>query len=77
MLSFIYRLVRNFEYEHGMRPNLLYLNQTHLSVLSEEVNASIKLDDLADLLEMEIAISQEAIHPHVVWRQPAWQRQAV
>lgn len=77
MLSFIYRLVRNFEYEHGMQPNLLYLNQTHLSVLSEEVNASIKLDDLADLLEMEIVISQEAIHPHVVWRQPAWQRLAV
>lgn len=77
MLSFIYRLVRNFEKEHGVAPNLLSLNQAHLSALCEEMKTSLKLDELVGLLGLEIIISQEAIHPHVSWVQPAWQRRAV
>jgi hypothetical protein len=77
MLSFIYRLVCNFRKEHGEHPNQLYLNQTHLSALREQMGSQITLDELVQLLEMEIILSQEAIHPHVAWVQPAWQRQAV
>jgi len=77
MLSFIYRLVRDFEKEHGVHPNLLYLNQAHMSVLREQMGSIMRLDELVDLLGMEIIITQEAIHPHVAWVQQGWQRQAV
>lgn len=77
MLSFIYRLVHDFEKEHGLHPNLLYLNQVHLSVLREQMGSNIRLDELVGLLGMEIIITQEAIHPHVAWVQLGWQRQAV
>lgn len=77
MLSFIYRLVRDFEKEHGIQPNLLYLNQTHMSALQEQMGSTIRLDELVGLLGMEIILTEEARHPHVAWVQLAWQRQAV
>lgn len=77
MLSFIYRLVRDFEKEHGITPNLLYLNQTHMSVLCDQIGSSVQHDELVKLLGMEIIITQESLHPHVAWVQMAWQRQAV
>jgi len=77
MLSFIYRLVRDFEKEHGMTPNLLYLNRTHMTVLHDQIGSSVQHDELVKLLGMEIIITQEALHPHVARVQMAWQRQAV
>lgn len=77
MLSFIYRLVRDFEKEHGIHPNLLYLNQAHMHFLREQMSSAKQLDDIVNLLGMEIIITQEATHPHVAWVQLAWQRKAV
>lgn len=77
MLSFIYRLVRDFEKEHGIPPNLLYLNPVHMHFLREQMSSDKQLDQIVNLLDMEIIITQEAIHPHVSWTQPAWQRKAV
>lgn len=77
MLSFIYRLVRDFEKEHGIHPNLLYLNQVHMQFLREQMNSSNQLDDIVKLLGMEIIITQEVCHPHVAWIKLAWQRKAV
>jgi hypothetical protein len=35
MLSFLYRLVENYHREHGLHPNLLYVNQRHYQKLLE------------------------------------------
>jgi len=67
MLSFIYRLIHHFEKEHGIHPNLLYLNQAHMQALREQLRSSTLLDEIVTLLGMEIIISQEIVHPHVVW----------
>jgi hypothetical protein len=77
MLSYIYRLVHDFEKEHGLPPNLLYLNQAHMSVLREQLGPAKRLDDVVGLLGMELIITQEATHPHVAWVQAGWQRKAV
>ena len=76
MLSFIYRLVRDFEQEHGIHPNLLYLNSTHLRFLREQLDEQ-QLDNIVKLLGMEIMVTNEVIHPHVVWTHLPWQRKAV
>lgn len=76
MLSFIYRLARDFEKEHGIHPNLLYLSPTHLQFLREQLERD-ELDDIVRLLGMEIMITSEVIHPHVVWTHLPSQRKAV
>ena len=77
MLSFIYRLSRDFEKEHGIHPNLLYLNPTHLQFLREQLDNEEQLDNIVKLLGMEIMVTNEVIHPHVVWTHLPWQRQAM
>ena len=77
MLSFIYRLARDFEKEHGVPPNLLYLNPTHLQFLRAQLDETWPLDNIVNLLGMEIMVSSEVVHPHVVWTQLAWHRQAI
>lgn len=77
MLSFIYRLVRDFEKEHGIHPNLLYLNPNHLQFLREQLNDEVQMDRIVDLLGMEVMITAEAIHPHVAWTQLAMNREAI
>ena len=65
MLSYIYRIACHFEHSHGIRPNLLYLNQIHLHHLKEQLEEIESLDEMAKLLGMEIIVTSEAIHPHV------------
>lgn len=77
MLSFVYRLMRDFEKEHGIRPNLLYLNPVHMHFLREQMRSNQPLDEIVRLLGMEIIITREALHPHVAWTQSAGQRKAV
>lgn len=67
MLSFIYRLIHNFEQEHGFTPNLLYLNPFHLEKLRSQLDEKVGEPDLIRLLGMEIILSHEAVHPHVEW----------
>jgi hypothetical protein len=77
MLSFIYRLVRDFEKEHGLHPNLLYLNPVHLHTLQQQLDSHAQFDELVKMLGMEIVVTQEAVHPHVAWTHMPWQREAV
>lgn len=74
MLSFIYSLVRRFEAEHSVPPNLLYLSSDHLHHLKRELHASLDIDMLPRLLGMEIVISNETIHPRVSWAPITWDR---
>lgn len=77
MLSFIYRLISNFEKEHGFTPNLLYLNQFHLEMLRTQLERKVDGAELAQLLDMEIIISQDSVHPHVEWHTSVGNRKAV
>ena len=67
MLSFIYNLVNNFESSHGIRPNLLYLNHGHLRHLADSFAEEYDLFQIMNMLQMEIIVDNEAMHPHVAW----------
>lgn len=76
MLGFIYRLVRGFERENGIHPNLLYLNEQHARSLREGFSEEFTLQMIMDFLQMDLVINRDVVHPQVIWRQSA-QRQAV
>ena len=71
MLGFIYRLVRDFELEHGIHPNLLYLNRFHSEHLKAAFAEGYSMSQIMDALEMELIIDHDIMHPRVVWTQTA------
>ena len=71
MLSFINRLVRDFELEHGIHPNLLYLNRFHVEHLKTAFDADYSMSQILDLLGMELIIENDITQPHVAWTQLA------
>lgn len=71
MLGFIVRLVNSFEKEHGFRPNLLYLNRTHSEHLKNAFDETFSFSQITQMLQMEIIIEPEAMHPRVSWTQVA------
>jgi len=76
MLNYIYRLIRDFEREHGIQPNLLYINPVHLQHLKDSLDETYDFQSIRNLLKMELIIIQDTVHPHVAWAQCA-QRVAV
>ena len=64
MLSHIYRIACHFEQVHGYRANLLYINRIHYYHLTQQLN-NFDLDQTRQLLQMELIITDDAIHPHV------------
>ena len=66
MISFILSLVRDFENEHNVRPNLVYLNTQHFEQMKKDFDPEI-LAGLINRLEMELLIDDEVAHPHVAW----------
>ncbi len=69
MLGFIYRLVQGFELEHNVHPNLLYINRTHSEHLLAAFDGNYTLGQITDMLQMDIIIDPETVHPHVAWTQ--------
>jgi len=72
MLSFLYNLAHDFELSHGYHSNLLYINQRHFDALRTELAEISDLAKLTQFLGMDIVISEEATHPHVVWQPIEW-----
>lgn len=71
MLDHIYRLVSSFEQKHGVLPNLLYLNRIHSEYLKTSFDESYSLGQIMTMLQMEMIIDSEIIHPHVAWTHSA------
>ena len=71
MLSFINRLVRDFELEHGIHPNLLYLNRFHAEHLKTSFNSEYSMSQILGILGMELIIENDITQPHVAWTQAA------
>lgn len=67
MLSFIYKQVREFETEHGYRPNLLKISPLHFTKLRLNLPEFTQRDEMTRFLGMRIIYTREAIHPHVCW----------
>jgi hypothetical protein len=65
MLSYIFRLVEDYENEHGMRPNVLYLNDKHFNGLRMDFADPNDIEEIVKRLEMEIVLDRTAMHPHV------------
>lgn len=70
MLSFLYQLVHNFESSHGVHPNLLYLNQDHLTQLRDAFSADLSLEQILLHLNLELILSADTAHPRVAWSPP-------
>ena len=71
MLSFILRLTHDFEQEHGIYPNLLYMNRFHAEHLKAAFDQNYTIAQILELLDMELIIQNDITHPHVVWSQIA------
>lgn len=71
MLDYIYRLVTGFEREHGMRPNLLYINPDHCQKLKSSFDQRFTMSEIMDMLKLEVIIDSGSVHPHVCWTQAA------
>ena len=67
MLSFLYRLARSFQDEHGYRPNTVVMNAQHYQLLQQSVPEVSDYTGLTGLLGMEIMLSDDCVHPHVAW----------
>jgi len=74
MLSFVYRLVDDYEQEHGLRPNTLYLSHNHLQHLTDSFSQGTCLENIIDYLDMEIILDESAIHPRVGWMNRVYSR---
>jgi hypothetical protein len=67
MLSFLCRLVERYHREHGLHPNLLYLNPWHYRKLLECLPEMQGQEEVSRFLMMQIVINPEALHPYVAW----------
>ncbi|HCU53536.1 MAG TPA: hypothetical protein DIC36_04385 [Gammaproteobacteria bacterium] len=65
MLSYIVSLVSTYEQHHGIRPNLVFMNETHYGFLREELPGVRDHDDVTNIIGVDIALSDEALRPHV------------
>ena len=77
MLSFILRLISEFEHQHGIHPNLLYLNRFHAEHLKTAFDANYSMSQILELLEMELVIENDISHPHVAWTDVAQRASAL
>jgi len=65
MLSYIFRLVEDFEKEHHTRPNVLYVNDEHFNQLRKDFADPNDIEEIVNRLEMEIVLDRTSMHPHV------------
>lgn len=73
MLSFLFRLMRAYQREHGFLPNMLYINDFHYQKLRESLPDIASHEEIAAFLQLDIVIRGDAVHPSVVWAHPLQQ----
>ncbi len=65
MLSHIVNLVKSYEHDHGARPNVVIMNETHYGYLREELPGVRDHDSVIAILGVDIALSDAAVRPQV------------
>jgi hypothetical protein len=71
MLSFLYRIARSYQQEHGYRPNAVVMSNAHFRQLQESLPEITDYADLSRLLGMDVVLSEDCIPPPVSWRSMA------
>jgi hypothetical protein len=68
MLSYILRQIQSFERNHGMRPNVVFLNPQHLDALRHEYPQLFREDPVIALGFRVVILPRElGSHPQVAW----------
>ena len=70
MLSFLYRLIRGFQREHGFPPNVVYINSVHYRALRDNLS-TLTHEQTERFLCLHVVLDNEALHPHVAWQEMA------
>ena len=65
MLSYIYRLAKQYEDLHGTLPNVVYLNSTHLNMLKTQIDNPANIHEVFVNLGLELILSESTTHPTV------------
>jgi hypothetical protein len=65
MLSFLYRLARDFEAAHGEKPNMLYLSRFHFECVRKDFADPDDIGTMMQVLGMTIMITDEAVDPRL------------
>ena len=73
MLSFLFRLMRAYQREHGFLPNALYINDFHYQKLRESLPDLATHEEIAAFLQMEVVLRRETVHPSLAWLTPLYQ----
>lgn len=67
MLSHLYQLIRGFRRDHGILPNVLYLNHGQYLQLTRDLPAFRTHETLCHFLTLDVHVSPDVAHPHVAW----------
>jgi len=74
MLSYIYRIAREFQKTHHCSPNIIYLNKEQFHYLRHAFADPDDIDYMTRQLAMHIIISHDALHPHLARIEKCWGR---
>jgi hypothetical protein len=77
MLSFLFRLMRAYQREHGFLPNVLYINDFHYRKLRESLPELTTHEEIAAFLQLDVILRAEAVHPSIAWIKPLRQPFAI
>lgn len=72
MLNQIYSVAKDFEYEHGFCPNILYMNYPQLECLKQQLEDPNDFNAILVFMGMELIIEQEVAMPCVAWSKAPW-----
>ena len=63
MLSHIIRIAEEYRSQHGVNPNLIYLNNIHLNILKLELGNPEDIHLVMHDLGIEVYLDQSKTHP--------------
>ena len=66
MLSYILRIIFDYQMKHGYRPNTLLLNRIHLERLRLEFSDT-NVEHMLDQLDVNFLLDEDSGHPKVCW----------
>lgn len=72
MLSTIYQVAKSFEKEHGISPNLLYMNYAQLECLKQQLDDPYDFNSILVFLGMELILQDKTVTPSVAWSRTPW-----
>jgi len=76
MLSYLYQLIHGFRQDHGILPNILYVNRHQYLQLTRDLPVFRTHDALCGFLALDVHVAADVAHPHVAWVRSAARRTA-